>query len=537
MLEAYIKDCGGIVNIHRILSSHGQIILEIENSTLVKKSCLTNYSTCLSQVSFTPETAMDTDQLMKVGSAIKAQQLTAVHRIKKSNHDPFRPNWHISPVAGLLNDPNGFIHHNGLYHLFYQWSPFECAHKDKYWAHITSEDLIHWDWQPIALTPSDWFDSHGVFSGHAISTPEQLMLFYTGNVRIGEQRERQTTQCLAVSSDGINFNKLGPVISDLPEGVTPHCRDPKVMKIGSDWWMLLGVQRQDMVGRLAIYKSKDLHHWVFDKLYGDELGEFGYMWECPDIFELDNQLITLIGPQGILSDSPHHTSPHHNGYLKTSISSQGKLVMNEFKNLDYGFDFYAPQTLEMTDGRRVLTAWMGLPDETNHPSVDYGWLHQLTSMRELQLINGHLFQNPIEEMKVLRQSITEFTLDNSTKDIGTKSFELQVELNWGNTLTLFKDDHYQCLIHLDPHSKTLRLDRSNTLIREGDTLRELSLQSNKVTLRILADCSSIEVFINHGEQVMTSRVFTPEHATQLALTGTADFKLWPLAAASTGLKP
>ena len=91
-----------------------------------------------------------------------------------------------------------------------------------------------------------------VFSGHAISTPEQLMLFYTGNVRIGEQRDRQTMQCLAVSKNGIDFEKLGPVISQLPEGVTPHCRDPKVIKVGTQWWMLVGVQRQDLVGRLAV---------------------------------------------------------------------------------------------------------------------------------------------------------------------------------------------------------------------------------------------------------------------------------------------
>ncbi|WED29740.1 glycoside hydrolase family 32 protein [Vibrio sp. DW001] len=536
MLDAYIENCGGISNVNRILSTQGRLILEIDNDEWLSEGLTGRYCSSMSQVSIDIRDKIEPSEFIRIGTEIRKRQLDAITKLGNPKKCEFRPDWHISPPMGLLNDPNGFIYHGGTYHLFYQWYPFGCVHKDKFWAHLTSTDLINWQQQPVALTPSDWFDSHGVFSGHAISTPQELMIFYTGNVRTGPERERHTTQCLAVSTDGISFEKLGPVITGLPEGVTSHCRDPKVIKIGKEWWMLIGVQREDLVGRLAVYKSYDLHHWDFDKLYGDELGNFGYMWECPDLFELDDQLLAVIGPQGIQSDSHYHTVAHHNGFLKASISEQGELSMSDFTNLDHGFDFYAPQTLETPDGRRVLTAWMGLPDEINQPSVDSGWIHQLSSLRELTLADGNLIQKPIKELEALRSSLLEFELNNASLDLKTKSFELQVELAWGSELSLFKDSLNECLISLDESSKTLFLNRVNTLIREGDTIRERKLNSDTVTLQIMADNSSIEIFINGGESVMSSRIFTPATATELALKGRATFRFWQLSSAKLGIK-
>ncbi len=67
--------------------------------------------------------------------------------------DPWRPNWHLAPPVGLLNDPNGFIQHRGRYHLFYQWNPLACAHGAKFWGHWSSTDLLHWRHEPVALVP------------------------------------------------------------------------------------------------------------------------------------------------------------------------------------------------------------------------------------------------------------------------------------------------------------------------------------------------------------------------------------------------
>jgi beta-fructofuranosidase len=125
-------------------------------------------------------------RLLQVGRLISARQRQDISAYTASVEYDFRPDWHISPPQGLLNNPNGFIYHQWQYHFSYQWHPYPWVHKDKYWAHLTSKDLVNWQWQPVAFTPSDWFDSHGVFSGHAVSGGDRLMLFYTGNTRVGE---------------------------------------------------------------------------------------------------------------------------------------------------------------------------------------------------------------------------------------------------------------------------------------------------------------------------------------------------------------
>ena len=382
-LNQFIEDCGGIENIARVLIPDERLIFEVRNPELLKGSASEQeFNEVLSQVTYREFTRPTANELMEVGKGIAKQQLAMAEDFIRPDDCDYRPDWHVSPPKGLINDPNGFIYHNGEYHLFYQWYPYACEHKDKYWAHLTSKDLINWQWQPVPLTPSDWFDSHGVFSGHAVSNGEELMLFYTGNVRIDEQRDRHTKQCLAVSKDGIHFEKKGPVIFDLPPQVTPHCRDPKVVKHNDQWLMLLGAQREDLKGRLAVYKSDDLLNWSFHKLCGDEMGDFGYMWECPDLFDLNDQLFAVVGPQGIESESEHHTIPHHNGIAKAELNDQADIVLSEFRHLDHGFDFYAPQSMLTPDGRRVMSGWMGLPDEVNHPSCDNGWLHQLTALRD-----------------------------------------------------------------------------------------------------------------------------------------------------------
>lgn len=531
-IDHLIDECGGRSNIRRILCPYESLILEVYDCDLVAQDSKSGrFNQSLQQMTYTRPTSISNEELFEACKIVDATLRDSSSEFMLPAESDLRPQWHISPPRGLLNDPNGFIHHQDHYHLFYQWYPYGCEHKDKYWAHLTSKDLVNWEWKPLALTPSAWFDSHGAFSGHAVSHEEQLMLFYTGNVRIGEQRDRHTTQCLAVSHDGITFDKMGPVIEHLPEGVTPHCRDPKVVKRGDEWFMLVGVQTTELKGRLAIYKSKNLYDWDFMGLFGDELGDFGYMWECPDIFELDGKQFVVIGPQGIQSNSQYHTVPHHNGYVEAEFDSNGSVKLGEFSNLDHGFDFYAPQTALTQDGRRVLNAWMGLPDEVDHPTVNQGWLHQLTGFRELTVKEGKLYQKPVKELESLRGVYHNARLSNSSLDINNNSYELDIELTWGNTLSLFKDDQYNVTLTLDERTNMLVLDRTHTLIREGDTVREVAVEGDTVKLKILVDRSSIEVFINDGQMVMSSRIFVPKHATAIHLSGEAEIELWVLASA------
>ncbi|MGC9492554.1 glycoside hydrolase family 32 protein [Vibrio genomosp. F10] len=529
MLEPILKCCGGTRNLNRVLVDGEKLVFEINNKNWLELDGLElSCSDVLgkTQVSYGLPTRLSSKALLSIGEDIRKNQLRLLSDVQKPIPCTHRPDWHISPPQGLLNDPNGFIYHQGQYHLFYQWSPFTCTHKDKYWAHLTSTDLINWVWQPVALTPSDWFDSHGVFSGHALAVGDELWLYYTGNTRIGSERIRQTTQCLAISTDGIHFNKQGPVIDKPAPNVTEHMRDPKVLRDQEQdqWLMLLGAQRQDRLGRLAAYTSTDLRNWQFDRLYGDELGDFGYMWECPDMFELGGQSWVIIGPQGIESESEYHNAPHHNRIAKTSNQSTKGFFLDEAQALDHGFDFYAPQTLLTPDGRRILCGWMGLPDEVDQPSE--GWVHQLTALRQLTFENGRLRQWPIAELSKLHGEEQRLELSQTGLNIGTKSFDLSLTMSWGQTLHLFENCTQHLKIELDESSRRLCLDRTRTLIKEGDVIRELPLSSEKVSLRILADNSSIEIFVNEGEQVLSSRVFTGVDATQISLHGGATMAIF-----------
>ncbi len=519
-IEKYIDLCGGNENITRVLIPGDQLIFAVKESKRIANSELIESIQDVlgeTQVVFTRPDTVTNDMLLKVGKVIASQQLQKIEPFSEPVECEHRPQWHISPPQGLLNDPNGFVFHDGQYHMFYQWYPYACVHKDKHWAHLTSKDLINWEWQPIPLTPSDWFDSHGVFSGHALSMGEELMLFYTGNTRIGPDRERHTTQCLATSKDGINFEKHGPVVGELPPGTTEHVRDPKILRHNDKWLMLLGAQTTELKGRFVIYTSDDLKTWEFDSLYGDELGDFGYMWECPDMFELNGQMFSVLGPQGIESFSKHNSIPHHNGIVKSEWTEGFGFSVSEFEHLDYGFDFYAPQTMLTPDGRRVMCGWMGLPDEIDQPSTDNGWVHQLTTMREMRFENGKLIQWPIAEHDSLVSETQQIMLTQDAFDAQGKSFDLELELEWGQTLNLFENSEHKVTLKADSETKRLVLDRSQTLNRAQDTVREVILESEKVSLRILADTSSIEVFINGGEAVMTSRVFTAADAIGMSV--------------------
>jgi beta-fructofuranosidase len=126
----------------------------------------------------------------------------------KALQDSHYPAWHLAPATGLLNDPNGFIHFQGRFHLFYQWNPLGCQHNHKCWGHWSSADLLHWQHEPIALMPEEEYDRSGCYSGSAVDNQGELTLCYTGNVKFAEGG-RTAWQCLAVQNAEGGFDKSG----------------------------------------------------------------------------------------------------------------------------------------------------------------------------------------------------------------------------------------------------------------------------------------------------------------------------------------
>jgi beta-fructofuranosidase len=310
----------------------------------------------------------------------------------------WRQTFHIQPITGLLNDPNGFSYFNGEYHLFYQWFPLGPVHGLKHWYHVKSKDLVHWENVGLGLKPEYDYENYGVYSGSAIEKDGQLHILYTGNHR-DKNWKRKPMQALAkMNTQGIITKLENPVIDSVPQGYTEHFRDPKVWEENGTYYAVIGAQRENMTGAVVLYSSKDMTDWTFEGEIQTDYTDFGYMWECPDYFELDEKGLLLFSPQGIPAQNGRYQNIYQMGYLLGSPldMEEKRLTHGEFQELDYGFDFYAAQTTLDEKGRRILIGWMGLP-EINYPTDASGWAHCLSLPRELRVIEGKLYQTPVED--------------------------------------------------------------------------------------------------------------------------------------------
>ncbi|MGO4528265.1 glycoside hydrolase family 32 protein [Paenibacillus sp. 2TAF8] len=462
----------------------------------------------------------------------------------------WRQSYHIQPVTGLLNDPNGFSYYQGYYHLFYQWFPLGTEHGLKYWYHTRSNNLVNWENVGIAIEPGGPYDSHGAYSGSAIEKDGKLNLIYTGNTR-DKNWIRHPYQCLAIMDEENVVTKFEhPVISDVPAGYTEHFRDPKVWQHDDVYYCVIGAQRMDETGCTMLYRSADLKHWQFLGEIMTTLPSFGYMWECPDYLEMEGQGVLIFSPQGIQPEAERYHNIYQSGYL---IGEPLDLESREFKHgkfheLDRGFDFYAPQTMHSPDGRRILVAWMGLPDLA-YPTDDSGWAHCLTLPRQLSIQGDKLIQQPVPEMAQLRgeqQGIqAQSTINNESRSFAGFhgiAYELECEISQNDAnlvgIEFRASDTEKTIVQYNQLDRKLILDRSHSgaaLSEANGTIRSCSLDvdseaevHNVIKLRMFVDSSSVEIFVNDGQEVFTSRIFPSRDSAGIqffAHGGKADFKM------------
>ncbi|MGG3987219.1 glycoside hydrolase family 32 protein [Bacillus smithii] len=435
----------------------------------------------------------------------------------------WRQTFHIQPETGLLNDPNGFSYFNGEYHLFYQWFPLGPVHGLKYWYHTKSKNLVHWENVGIGIAPTNEYDSHGCYSGSAIEHEGKLYLLYTGNSR-DRNWIRHSYQCLAIMDQTGKIEKRKePVIHHIPNGYTNHFRDPKVWKEGKTFFTVIGAQRENKTGCVVLYSSNDLINWKFEGEIKTNLGAFGYMWECPDYFELQGYGVLIFSPQGIEPYEDHYQNLYQSGYIIGEKLDVERLSLSHapFQEIDRGFDFYAPQTMVDGNGRRILIGWMGMP-EIEYPTDKSGWAHCLTLPRELTISDNKLIQKPVKELELLRKQQYEIkdVIDQEKKMyngfIGT-TFEMICDFENFDAKEFGVEfrvgDCEKTIIKYDSIQKKVILDRTfsgQPVAEEYGTVRKCFLDAAKVKFHLFVDTSSVEIFINDGEEVFTSRIFPQE---------------------------
>ena len=452
--------------------------------------------------------------------------------------DFWRQKYHIQGIVGLINDPNGFSQFNGKYHMFYQWNPLGTNHKNKTWAHSVSSDLLNWERLETALRPDTWYSKDGVYSGSAIVDDDKLYLFYTGNVKDLEGN-RESYQCLAVSSDGENFERWEPSIVNQPDGYTRHIRDPKIWKKDGKFYAVIGIQSDDLEGKAVLYSSENIKDWKFEgEIAGANHGkikDFGFMWECPDYFQLKDEKtgevkdLLVFSPQGLEPEGDLYNNKYQTGYLfgKLDYEKPEFEISSDFVEIDRGNDFYAPQSMEDDKGRRLIVGWMGIPEEEDFPTVKNEWLHCLTLPRELKVIDGKLYQVPIKEMESIRGEKIEFS-EKVTEEVkvGTGvTYELKAKFTDFNSdfgLKLRTSKNSETVLKFDYNDKKFVLDRTKGE-QSDKRLRKVYLGDiSELELTVFVDNSSVEVFINGGAEVFSSRIFPEKDADGISVFADKD---------------
>lgn len=460
----------------------------------------------------------------------KARQYEKENRVLAEE----RPAFHAAPPVGWMNDPNGFSVYQDTIHLFYQYYPYGTEWGPMYWGHLKTKDMIRWQDCPAALAPDEAYDKEGCFSGSAIETEEGHVLIYTGVSKDEAGLHTIQGQCIAIG-DGTNYRKIAgnPVIRGnmLPGGFShAHFRDPKVWKYGDTCYMAVGNADEKGNGQIVLFSGKDMTHWRYEGVLAHNGGTLGRMWECPDFFQLEDAHVLICSPQDMKAAGYEFHNGHNSLYFLGEYDQEEKrFSKGEPHSLDYGLDFYAAHTTCLPDGRRILIGWMQSWDSSFIPP-DQKWKGMMTLPRELSIRDGRLMQKPIRELELYRQNKIAYrnkTVAGDTyfEGICGRSLDLTVKLRCGSfdefTIDLAKDAEFYTRFLINRKKGILEIDRTYSgLIRDVVCVRraELPALDKGLKLRFILDRSSIELFVNDGEKVLSTVIYTPLSAQEIAFS-------------------
>ena len=363
------------------------------------------------------------------------------------------------------------------------------------------------------LRPDDPDDRSGVYSGCGFVKDGMLNLFYTGNVKEDGDHDyissgRGANVIRVTTPDGVTMSEKQTLLRnpDYPDYCSCHVRDPKVWAEDGAYRMVLGARTLDDKGCVLFYRSDDLVNWSFDRELS--IPDFGYMWECPDVIDLSGRRFLSISPQGV----PHGETEHQNVYSAGYFRYDGTL--HDFEEWDYGFDFYAPQSFTAPDGRVLFIGWMGIGDiPYTNPTAELGWQHCLTLSRELTLrADGGIYQRPIREF-FSREDIRNFPPVNfGGEPLKTELPFYIASLSPLEKFTLVFED----MLEMSYGDGIFTLRFTNDEVGRGRDIRRVRLDSF-TGLEIIADKSSLEIYLNGGEKVMSTRFYPRE--TELTVRG------------------
>lgn len=463
-------------------------------------------------------------------TAICWDEMKLSNEFDTSNRESFRPLYHFTPQYGWMNDPNGMVYKDGVYHLFYQYNPYGSMWGNMHWGHATSTDLVNWEHQPIAIAP----DALGtIFSGSCVVDKDNTAGFGAGAIiAFYTSASDRQVQSMAYSLDnGKTFKKYArnPILTSTQRDF----RDPKVFwHDATDKWIMILAVGQEM----QIYSSANLKDWAYESSFGEGQGAHGGVWECPDLIELPIEgtelkkwvLICNINPGGPFGGSATQ-------YFVGTFD--GKKFVNESpkntKWMDWGKDHYATVTWSNApEGRHIALAWMSNWQYANNvPTKQFRSANTLP--RDIELYEGsdgelYLAVTPAPEVNALRagKALKYGSFSAGTKKVSRKLpaensgiCEINLELlprSAGKVyITLSNDKDERTVMTYDLENSTFSMDRTASGLTDFNkdfpaiTVAPCPAEA-KLCLRLFVDRCSVEAFEGDGRFAMTNLVF-PQH--------------------------
>jgi fructan beta-fructosidase len=478
----------------------------------------------------------------------------------------YRPNFHFTPEKNWMNDPNGMFYLNGTYHLYFQYYPDDSVWGPMHWGHAVSKDLIEWKEQPIAIFP----DSLGyIFSGSAIVDHENrsgfgkdgvppVIAIYTYHDMDKEKKGDIDfqSQAIAYSNDeGQTWTKYSgnPVI---PNTGIKDFRDPKVVwdEDRDRWVMVLATYEKTL-----FYASSNLKEWEYLSSFGEGIGAHDGVWECPDLFPVNVENSQEVKWVLLQSLNPGHINGGSGTQYFIGDFDGTKFIMddkfaqdvktNEAIWLDYGRDNYAGVTwsnVPEEDGRTLFIGWMSNWEYAQVVPTNI-WRSSMTLARELKLSktndNYRLASIPVKELNKYKKTIVdtanvkfkgEYLIFEGSKEVLNKSV-IEITLKNINAekynFRLSNENGDVLDFGIDTVDSNFYIDRSNSGLKAfsdkfSNTISKAPIKSiqDELTIEFILDKTSIEIFYNKGETVMTEIFFpnAPFQTLKLNVTNNSD---------------
>lgn len=470
------------------------------------------------------------------------KHITISNTFDTANREKYRPAYHHTPLYGWMNDPNGMVYKDGVWHLCYQWNPFGSKWQNMTWGHSSSRDLIHWEHHEPTLLP----DGLGtIFSGSsAVDVANSAGFGKDAVVTLYTSAATSQIQSLAYSTDGgykFSTYEGNPVLPFESEA-----RDPNM------WWnnetkLWTLVLAHALEHEMLIFTSPDLKQWTLQSAFGKGLGAQDGVWECPDLFELPVAntnvkkwvLVCNINPGGPFGGSAtqYFVGDFDGKTFKVDVDAEGNVPT---KWMDFGKDHYATVSWsDAPDGRRTVIGWMSnWQYATEVPTLQYRSANTLPREMGLFEDNGQYYvsSTPSPELTALRGDLTHqakrVSVSNKPHNIslprandGICEILMEVDARGADSLVMTFSNKAKEEVKLIYHvyKSELSFDRTRSGLVDFSqdfpavTVAPTFSSKGKVKLRLFIDRSSMELFEQDGRFAMTNLVFPTSPYTTLSL--------------------